>query len=75
MSIIVIGQAISAIIVIVLVLLQERSSGGIGGAFGGGGDGGGEFYQRRRGFEKILFVGTIVFTSAFALLSIVNLVL
>ena len=74
MTIILIGQAVSAIIVIVLVLLQDKSSGGIGSAFGGGGDGG-EVYQRRRGIDKIFFISTIVFSAIFAVLSILNLIL
>jgi protein translocase SecG subunit len=73
MSLITIGQTVTAILVIILVLLQDRSS-GVGGAFGGGGDGGGEFYQRRRGMERIFFIATIVLTALFALLSILNLI-
>jgi len=74
MSIIVVGQAITAIAVIVLVLLQNRS-GGAGSAFGGGGGGGGDFMKKRRGSEKVLFVATIALTGLFALLSIINLIL
>ena len=74
MSIIVVGQAITAIAVIVLVLLQNRSS-GAGGAFGGGGGGGGDFLKQRRGAEKILFIATVILASVFAILSVVNLIL
>ncbi|MDP3991773.1 MAG: preprotein translocase subunit SecG [Candidatus Colwellbacteria bacterium] len=69
MSIITIGQLITALIVIILILLQERTS-GAGGLFGGGG---GEFYQRRRGVERILFITTIGAAILFTLLSILNL--
>ena len=74
MSIIIVGQAVTAIAVIVLVLLQNRS-GGAGSAFGGGGGGGGDFLKTRRGSEKILFISTIVFASIFTILSIANLIL
>lgn len=69
MSLITLGQLLSAAIVIILILLQERSAGG-GGLFGGGG---GEFYQRRRGIEKALFIATIASALIFTLLSILNL--
>ena len=74
MSIIVVGQAVTAIALIALILLQNRSS-GAGGAFGGGGGGGGDFLKQRRGAEKILFIATIALASIFAILSIVNLIL
>jgi len=73
MSLITIGQVITAVLAIILVLMQDRSS-GAGGLFGGGGGGGAEFYQRRRGMEKIIFISTIVTVSIFALLSILNLI-
>lgn len=60
-----------SLIVIGLVLLQERSS-GAGGIFGGGESGG--FYQRRRGIERMVFIGTIVFGVTFVALSILNLI-
>lgn len=50
-------QIILSIILIVAILLQQ-SSAGVGGALGGG-DGGG-LYHTRRGFEKFLFITTIV---------------
>jgi protein translocase SecG subunit len=46
-----------SIILIVAILLQH-SSAGAGGAFGGGDSG--VFYNTRRGFDKFLFVTTIV---------------
>ncbi len=50
-------QIILSIILIGAVLLQQ-SNAGVGGALGGG-DGGG-LYTTRRGFEKFLFILTIV---------------
>lgn len=66
-----IAQVILSIVLIVLILLQERSS-GLSGMFGGGGEGGA--YQTRRGFERIIFVATVVTAVAFAGLSLVNLI-
>ena len=66
-------QIILSIILIASILLQQ-SSAGVGGALGGG-DGGG-FYNTRRGFEKFLFVFTIVigviFVVAFLLCKLNN---
>jgi protein translocase SecG subunit len=50
-------QIILSLILIGAILLQQ-SSAGVGGALGGG-DGGG-LYNTRRGFEKFLFILTIV---------------
>lgn len=50
-------QIILSIVLIASILLQQ-SSAGAGGAFGGG-DGGG-IYNTRRGFERFLFIFTIV---------------
>ncbi len=65
-------QIIIAVILIGLVLLQGRQSGGVGGIFGGGA--GTDFYQKRRGFEKMIFVMTIISAAALAVFSILNLV-
>ena len=64
-------QIVISIALIILILLQERSS-GLSGVFGGGGA---EFYQRRRGLEKIIFGATIVLVIAFAVLSLLSLIL
>lgn len=56
-----IAQITVAIILIIAILLQQRGS-GLSSAFGGQG---GVYYQKR-GFEKILFWGTIVFSILFA---------
>lgn len=61
-------QIILSIILIVAILLQQ-SSAGVGGALGGS-DGGG-LYNTRRGFEKFLFVLTIVIGVFFVLSSFV----
>lgn len=65
-----IGQIITAIAVIILILFQQRGT-ALGGAFGGEG---GSFYSTRRGIEKKIFWGTIVFGSIFIILAILNLV-
>jgi len=61
-------QIILSIILISAILLQQ-SSAGVGGALGGG-DGGG-LYSTRRGFEKFLFVLTIVISILFAVSSFI----
>ena len=66
-----IAQIIIAVVIIVLVMLQERSS-GLSGAFGGGES---TFYQTRRGFEKIIFIATVVLVVAFTVLSFINFIL
>lgn len=65
-----IAQVIVSIILIVLILMQERAA-GLGSAFGGSG---GTPYQTRRGAEKMIFVGTIVFAVLFAGLALINLI-
>lgn len=57
-------QIILSFILIVAILLQQ-SSAGVGGALGGG-DGGG-LYHTRRGFDKFLFITTIVVSILYAL--------
>ena len=56
-------QIILSIILIVAILLQQ-SSASMGGVLGGG-DGGG-MYHTRRGFDKFLFIMTIVVGILFA---------
>lgn len=50
-------QIILSVILIVAILLQQSDS-GVGGVFGGGDNGG--LYHTRRGFDKFLFLVTIV---------------
>jgi protein translocase SecG subunit len=61
-------QIILSIILIVSILLQQ-SSAGVGGALGGGD--GGSFHSTRRGFEKFLFILTIVIGIIFILTSFI----
>ncbi len=61
-------QIILSIILIAAILLQQ-SSAGVGGALGGG-DGGG-LYNTRRGFEKFLFILTIVIAILFVISSFI----
>ncbi|MDQ5971780.1 MAG: preprotein translocase subunit SecG [Patescibacteria group bacterium] len=56
-------QIILSIILTIAILLQQ-SGAGAGGAFGGGD--GASLYNTRRGFEKFLFVTTIVTAILFA---------
>lgn len=51
-------QILLSIILVIIILLQ-KSEAGIGGAFGAGNDGGVTFHKRR-GFEKFVFVMTII---------------
>ena len=57
-------QIILAVALVALVLLQ-RSEAGVGGAFGGEDGGSGHF--ARRGFERTLFISTIVVAILFTL--------
>ncbi|MBU1326996.1 preprotein translocase subunit SecG [Patescibacteria group bacterium] len=63
------AQIIVAVILSVLVLLQS-SKGGLGNTFGSL-----DFYRTRRGAEKVVFLGTIIFAVIFLMLSIVNLLI
>ncbi len=64
-------EIITSVVIIVLVLLQERSA-GLSGIFGGGESGG--YYQTRRGLEKFIFAGTIIFGAVFVALAILQLI-
>lgn len=64
-QIIEIAQVVISVILIVFVLLQQRGS-GLGSVFGGGG----EVYHSRRGFEKLLFKGTVIAAFLFLILSV-----
>ncbi len=66
-----IAQIIISVVLIILIVIQERSS-GLSGVFGGTES---SAYQTRRGFEKIIFAATIVLVVAFAVLSLLNLIL
>jgi len=57
---------IISVLLTVSVLLQQRGAGASGGIFGGGS--GGSFensFQAKRGFDKILFISTIILAALF----------
>lgn len=60
---------IIAVILIVLILLQMQGS-GLSTSFGGGG----EFYRSRQSIEKLLVIGTVIFSVLFGVLSIILLI-
>ena len=66
-----IAEIIVSLIVIGLILLQERG-GGLGGLFGGGA-GDTSLYQTRRGFSRVIFIGTIIAIAFLAILALLNL--
>lgn len=72
LSILPYAQIVLAILLAVGVLLQERSA-GIGGALGGGD--GSITYHKRRGFEKFLFVFTIVVAILFVCVTMAHIAL
>lgn len=62
-------EMIIAAVLIGLILLQMQGS-GLSGAFGGAG----EFYRSKRSIEKLLISATVVFTVAFAIVSLLLLI-
>lgn len=70
-SVLPIIQIILSILLVGAVLLQ-RSEAGLGSAFGADGFSAG--FQERRGFEKVLFYGTIVIGALFAVSALVSLI-
>ena len=68
MNILKILQTFVAILLIVVILLQNRGT-GVSGLFGGGGN----VYVTKRGFEKKLYIATIVLAIIFFSISIVSL--
>lgn len=64
-------QIIVSVLLVGLILLQ-RSGAELGGAFGGGDGSGGTLYTRR-GFEKVLFVGTIILGILFVVINFIAL--
>lgn len=61
-----------SLLLIVAVILQQRGS-SLGGAFGG--DNFSAAYHTRRGFERVLFYGTILLGVLFGLSSLLALIL
>lgn len=64
-------QIVLAVLLVIAVLLQQ-SEAGAGGAFGGGNDSV-STWRTRRGFEKTLFVATIVIAVLFVLSAFIAL--
>ncbi len=65
-------QIVLAVILVTAILLQRTGS-QIGGAFGGG-DNFSSAYHTRRGFERTLFIVTIVVAILFAVTALVSLI-
>ncbi len=65
-----IAEIVISLLLIISILLQNRGA-GLSGAFGGGFGG----YYTRRGFEKFLVTFSIILSSLFIILAIVNLIL
>lgn len=63
-------QLIISILLIAAILLQQRGAGG--SAIMGGG---GVSYYTKRGFEKILFIATIILSALFILSAFLGLLL
>ncbi len=65
-------QIIISVGLIATILFQQRSGGG--SAIFGGGGGGGSYYTRR-GFEKIIYITTIVLAFLFIITSFISLLI
>lgn len=65
-------QILLSVLLVTGILLQ-RSDAGLGAAFGGGDSG--STHNTRRGFEKLLFNGTIILGILFALSAFLSLLL
>ncbi len=65
-------QIVLAVILVTAILLQRTGS-QIGGAFGGG-DNFSSAYHTRRGFERTLFIITIVIAILFAVAALITLI-
>jgi protein translocase SecG subunit len=63
-------QIVLSVLLIGAILLQ-RSEAGLGSAFGADGFSAG--FHERRGFEKTLFIGTIVVAALFAISALLTL--
>lgn len=70
-SILTIIQIVVAVGLAVTILLQQRGAGG-SGIFGVGG---GTSYYTKRGFEKIVFIASIVFAALFITTAFLSLVI
>ncbi len=63
------GAQIAVSILLVALVLLQASSAGVGGAFGG--SDGVQTFRTKRGFEKFLFIATIVLGIVFAALNVI----
>jgi preprotein translocase subunit SecG len=63
------GQIAAAVLLIAAILIQQRGV-GLGSAFGGEGN----IYRTKRGFEKIIFNGTVILSVIFITLAILSLI-
>ena len=72
MNLLTIFQLIIAVVLMGLILMQNKG-GGTSGLFGGGG--GGNVYMTKRGFEKKIFVATIVLAVLFFIISLFNAII
>lgn len=66
------AQIILSVILVLAIMLQQ-SGAGVGGALGGGDTG--SFHSSRRGFEKFLFILSIVCGILFTLSAILAIIL
>ncbi|MEK7567275.1 MAG: preprotein translocase subunit SecG [Patescibacteria group bacterium] len=62
------AQITVAVLLIGAILLQQKGT-GLGATFGGEGN----IYRTKRGFEKVIFTGTIVLGVIFLILAILSL--
>jgi preprotein translocase subunit SecG len=69
MNLLKIGQLVIAIILIIVILLQSKGS-GLSGVFGGSGN----VFMTKRGFEKKLFIATIILAILFFAVSLANFI-
>ena len=65
-------QITLSVLLVVAILLQS-SDASVGGAFGGGDSFGGNAHTRR-GFERVIFIATIILAVLFVLSAIVALI-
>lgn len=65
-------QIILSVVLITIILIQKTGS-QVGGAFGGS-DNFSSAFHTRRGFEKVLFITTIIIAILFAVSALINLI-
>lgn len=65
-----IAQIVIAVVLIIAIMLQQRGQ-GLGSAFGGDNS---AFHSTKRGFEKTLFISTIILAILFVIANILALI-